>query len=118
MMDSFEIKWYLNREFPVILLEGDITGETSVKIRAAFDKIKSEKRTYSMIFDFTNSKYINSSGISIFIQLLQEYQAHNGQFIFTGLSDHLNKVIHIVGISGFITIYDTVDSAIILSKNQ
>ncbi len=117
-MDSFDIKWHLNREFPVIHLEGDITGEASVKIQAAYEKIKSEKRTYTMIFDFSNSKYINSSGISIFVQMLQEYQEHNGQFIFTGLNEHLSKVLHIVGITEFITICDSIDSAIILSKNQ
>lgn len=116
-MDSFNIKWDQNREIPVIHLEGDITGDISGKIQAAYDIIKSEKRTYTMIFDFSNSKYINSSGISIFIQLLQEYQAHNGQFIFTGLNEHLNKVLHIVGITEFIKICDTIESAFIFSKN-
>ncbi len=117
-MECFDIKWDITGECPVILLEGDITGDSSYRIQEAYDRIKSGKHTETLIFDFSNSQYINSSGISIFIQMLQDYQGHNGRFIFTGLNEHLNKVLHIVGITEFITICDTIDSAFILSKNK
>ena len=117
-MECFDIKWDMSKVCPVILLEGDITGDSSDKIQEAYNRIKSEKHTETVIFDFTNSKYINSSGISIFIQMLQEYQEHNGRFIFTGLNEHMSKVLDIVGITEYITICDSIDSAFDLSKNK
>ncbi len=117
-MKCFDIKWDNSKECPVILLEGDITGDSSDKIQQAYDRIKSEKHTETLIFDFTNSQYINSSGISIFIQMLQEYQEHNGRFIFTGLNEHMSKVLDIVGITEYITICDSINSAFSLSKNK
>lgn len=115
-MECFDIKWDMTRECPVILLQGDITGDSSHKIQETYNRIKSEKITETLIFDFSNSKYINSSGISIFIQMLQEYQEQNGRFIFTGLNEHMNKVLDIVGITEYITICDSIDSAFSLSK--
>lgn len=110
-MNSFEIQWDISKTYPVILLKGDITANSSEKIQAAYYEIKKTVSSNTLIFDFNNSKYINSSGISGLIKILQNHQETNGKFIFTGLSDHMIKVLDIVGLTEYVTICNDLDSA-------
>lgn len=111
-MDSFEIQWDTSKKCPVIFLKGDITGDSSEKIQAAYYEITKAASSNTLIFDFNNSKYINSSGISSLIKILHKHQETNGKFIFTGLSDHMVKVLDIVGLTEYVTICNNLDSAI------
>jgi len=110
-MESFEIEWDITGKCPVILLIGDITGDSSEKLQAVYHKIIDAGSADTLIFDFKNSRYINSSGISSLIRILHKHQEKNGKFIFTGLTDHLIKVLDIVGLTEYITICDSIDSA-------
>ncbi len=111
-MESFEIKWDIKGKCPVIFLQGDITGDSSEKLHAAYEEIKKEAAADTLIFDFNNSRYINSSGISSLIRILHIHQETNGKFIFTGLTEHMIKVFDIVGLTEYVTIYASIDAAL------
>lgn len=111
-MNAFNLKWTIEKDIPVISLEGDITSEADQILKNAYSDIKKKSKSRVYIFDFNNSNYINSSGISSFIKIIHLHKESNGDFIFTGLSDHLKKVMDIVGLTEYISISETVDSAI------
>lgn len=111
-MNPFNLKWELERDIPVIFLEGDITSESDHKLKEIYAEIKKNCKSRTYIFDFTNSNYINSSGISSFIKIIHLHKESNGEFIFTGLSEHLLKVMDIVGLTEYISISETIESAI------
>jgi len=107
-MDNFNLKWKNKDEYPVIFMEGDITSSSEKLLIEAYKEInESTKDSQIIIFNFENVNYINSSGISSIIKLLQMQKNKNGDFIFIGLSDHFKKVMDIVGLTDFITIYDS-----------
>lgn len=110
-MESFEIKLDTSGKCPVIQLKGDITGDSSEQLQTAYQEIIESVSSNTFIFDFNNSRYINSSGISSLIKILQQHQETNGRFIFTGLTEHMVKVLDIVGLTEYVTICDTIDSA-------
>ncbi len=106
-MKGFSLKIDLDNKIPVILLSGDITSDAEPFLHDAYEEIMKKKKAITIIFDFTNAHYINSSGISAFIKLIHKHNDFNGNFIFAGLSDHLKKVIDIVGLTEYITILDS-----------
>lgn len=106
-MKGFSLKIDLENKIPVIFLSGDITSDAEPFLHDAYEEIMKKKKAITIIFDFTNAQYINSSGISAFIKLIHKHNDFNGNFIFTGLSDHLKKVIDIVGLTEYITILDS-----------
>jgi anti-anti-sigma factor len=116
-METFDIQWNSNRKCPVILLKGDITGDSSDRLQAVYEEIKNAGSSNdTLIFDFNNSRYINSSGISSLIRILHIHQERNGRFIFTGLTEHMLKVLDIVGLTEYVTICDSIDSAFDTAK--
>lgn len=107
-MKDFNLKWEIKNEYPIIYMDGDITSGSNVELFNAYEDIcKSIKNSNIVLFDFNNVNYINSSGISSIIKLLQKQKNKNGDFIFIGLSEHFRKVMDIVGLADFITIHET-----------
>ena len=111
-MSSFNLKWSLEKSFPVIYLIGDITSEADHFLEEAYYEIKKQVKSNIYIFDFERANYINSSGISSFIKIIHIHKEQDGDFIFTGLSEHLKKVMDIVGLTDYVKIYDTIEAAI------
>lgn len=106
-MKGFSLKIDYDSKIPLVYLSGDITSDAEPFLHEAYEEIIKKTKTATIIFDFNNAFYINSSGISAFIKLIHKHNDYNGNFIFTGLSDHLKKVIDIVGLTEYITILDS-----------
>lgn len=110
-MDKFELNWKTDNNIPIIYMKGDITSNSDKELFRVYEEIKSSEMDYNIIlFDFNEVNYINSSGISSLIRLLQNQKDKNGDFIFIGLSEHFRKVMDIVGLTDFITMYDSLTS--------
>ena len=105
-MKGFSLRIDLDNKIPQVFLNGDITSDAESFLFEAYNEIMKKTKAPTIVFNFNNAHYINSSGISAFIKLLHQHNDINGKFIFTGLSDHLKKVIDIVGLTDYITISD------------
>jgi len=117
-MSSFSLNWKLEKNFPVIFLDGDITSEADQLLEEAYYEIRNQVKDKIYIFDFEKANYINSSGISSFIKIIHLHKDEDGDFIFTGLSEHLKKVMDIVGLTDYVKIFDTVEKAIQKNGND
>lgn len=99
-------------DIPVIIVEGDLTSDAGVDLKNTYNDIKNSLTLKKIIIDFEKCKYINSSGIASLISIIQTTNEVNGKTIFVGLSDHLNKVMEIVGLTDFVEILKNIDEAI------
>jgi len=117
-MSSFNLNWKIVKNFPVIFLDGDITSEADRLLEDAYFEIRNQIKEKIYIFDFEKASYINSSGISSFIKIIHMHKEEDGDFIFTGLSDHLKKVMDIVGLTDYVKIFDSIEVAIQKNKHE
>jgi len=117
-MSTFNLNWKIEKTFPIITLEGDITSEADQLLESAYFEIRNQIKERIYIFDFRKANYINSSGISSFIKIIHIHKEENGDFVFTGLSEHLKKVMDIVGLTDYVKIYDTIETAINKNKSD
>ncbi|MGQ9842141.1 MAG: STAS domain-containing protein [Spirochaetota bacterium] len=103
---------------PVLILEGDITSEADSDIMNSYRDLKEKNSFFYLIIDFKATKYINSAGIATLINIIQDFGDFGGRVVFTGLSQHFQKVMDIVGIIDFVNIYQTNEEALknIVSK--
>jgi len=97
---------------PVIIIEGDLTSDADGDAKGVYSEIKDNYSSQKLIINFENTKYINSSGIATLIHIIQDVNEKGGVIAFVGMSDHLKKVMNIVGISDFVRIYNSNSEAI------
>lgn len=97
---------------PVIFIEGDLTSDADGDAKGVYSDIKDKYSSQKIIINFENTKYINSSGIATLIHIIQDVNEKGGVIAFVGMSDHLKKVMNIVGISDFVRIYNSNSDAV------
>jgi anti-sigma B factor antagonist len=86
----------------ILALSGDIASTSKDIMLQAYHGVGEAKK---VLLDFSGVDYINSSGISIIIQMLIEERTagHRTIGIF-GLTPHFKKVFTMVGVSKYATI--------------
>lgn len=113
MKYNHNVTFEIYRDIPVIYIEGDMTSDADVDVKKAYAEVIETSDTVKLIINFEKTKYINSSGIATLINLIQGINEKSGEIAFVALSDHFHKVMDIVGITDFVCIYDTNDSAVL-----
>ncbi|MBD3165488.1 STAS domain-containing protein [bacterium] len=94
----FETHGYINN------LAGEAISE---KYREAFDQGGRQ-----FLFDLEDSKIINSVGVSILIEILEEIVERNGTMAFCHCVPIVKKTFNIMGITQYASIYETRSEAL------
>jgi anti-anti-sigma factor len=97
---------------PIIFIEGDLTSDADGDAKGVYSSVKEKYSSKKLIVNFENTKYINSSGIATLIHIIQDVNEKGGVIAFVGMSDHLKKVMNIVGISDFVQIFNSNNDAL------
>jgi anti-anti-sigma factor len=111
-MHSIDLTWQVIKSFPIIFFDGYITLEIEEILQKTYQEVMEQVNSKILIFDFNKASYINSSGISSLIKILKKYNEKGGTLIFTGLSDHIKKVMDIVGLTDYVKTFSTIELAI------
>jgi len=117
-MDTFDLNWGIIKSFPIIYLDGYITQGAKQLLEETYNEIIGRVKTKMLIFDFSKIDYINSSGISFFLNILSISNKTGIEIIFAGLSDQIKKVIDIVELTDYVKVFDTIDTAIKYCNNE
>ena len=65
--------------------------------------------TSSLVMDFKDLKYIDSSGICLMAQLKKKYSAGSGKFALMGVSKEVMDVLRITALDSFFTFISSED---------
>lgn len=97
-------------EFNVVEITGNIETEKEMvkemNLNLADLMNKGEK---NFIFNLAALEYIDSAGISIFIDVVQHVKAINGEVYFIVSDDNVRKIISLVGLDQLIKIYNSLE---------
>jgi anti-anti-sigma factor len=85
----------------VIELRGDIDGSARVALTGAYDKAAGPG---TLLLDFSEVAYINSTGIALIVGLLARARSDQRPVTARGLSAHYREIFEITRLSDFMTI--------------
>jgi anti-anti-sigma factor len=95
----------------IIDLRGEINAFAEAFLYAAYEKaLDSDPAT--IILNFSDVVYINSTGIALIVGLLAQARKTHRRLITCGLSEHYQDIFHITRLSDFMTIYTDEASAL------
>ena len=94
----------------VINIKGDVTAVTGEVIKDAYmnDTISGLNK---ILLAFDKDCYINSGGLAFLIDIASEGRNKNQKLHASGLSDHFQKIFHMVGLTRCITVFPTAEAA-------
>jgi len=111
-------KWHIDQlsspaGHPVFVLrfDGDIAATSRADFEGCYQSLPKESSKL-ILLDFSKVSYINSSGITLVIQLLMEAYHHAQKVCAFGLSPHFTKVFTVAGITKYADLFHTQAEAI------
>lgn len=111
MQEVNEIKLETHDAVTVMDIKGDVTAFSEPFLNEAY-RNASDRGAQKILLKFDSNAYINSGGIAVLIQVLAQIQKNDQRIGILGISDHFKKIFHMVGITKFAKIYDSLEDAL------
>jgi anti-sigma B factor antagonist len=94
----------------VLRLEGEIDISTSPELRMRLQQHLKGKCP-ALVLDFTEVRYIDSSGLATIVEYLQLAHAFEGRLALAHVSDRVRTIFELVRLHEFLPIHPTVADA-------
>lgn len=111
MFDSFQIRTKTVGDIIIIETDGYINNAAGDEIAECCKKCISEGKT-KLLVNLGKSPVINSVGVSIFIEVIEELQIKKGSIGFFNLVPIVRKTFDIMGITKYSAIYNNEEEAV------
>ena len=95
----------------VLPLEGEIDLHVSPRIAASLKAII-EQKPERLVVDLSDVTYIDSSGLAVLIEGMQNVEAYGGKFFLAGLQDNVRSIFEIARLDQVFIIFPHVDAAL------
>lgn len=95
----------------ILDLRGEINADAEEALNAAYVEAESQNSA-TVVLNFREVSYINSTGIALIVGLLARAQKARRQLLAYGLSNHYEEIFQITRLSDFMTIYPDEASAL------
>lgn len=95
----------------VVDISGELNGNGEEALMSAYTAA-SNGRTQTIILNFTNLDYMNSSGIGLLVTLLIRVQRQKQRLLAYGLSGHYQQIFELTRLNEAITIYNHEQAAL------
>jgi len=107
-MSQPNVTMQVNRQpgVSVIAIRGEVTGFAEDALMEAYNAAGADPRQ-TIILDFTDLEYMNSSGIGLLVTLLIRAQRQQQRLLACGLSDHYRQIFDLTRLNEAIGLYDS-----------
>lgn len=95
----------------VLPLEGEIDLHVSPGIAASL-KAMTETKPPQLVVDLSRVNYIDSSGLAVLIEAMQNVTAYGGKFALAGLQEGVRPIFEIARLDQVFRIFPDVDAAL------
>lgn len=96
----------------VVKLSGEIDHHTSVEIRECIDREYQKRRGKSILFDFNDVVFMDSSGIGMLMGRYRNVAISGGNIGLLNVSGNIDKVLSLSGLYKLMKTYDNKEDAL------
>jgi anti-sigma B factor antagonist len=103
MPDRFDAVVRVDDGVPIIDLEGEIDGDAEAALLGAYDRAAADANR--LVLNFGPTKYINSTGLAVIVQILARARAAGIAIHAFGLNDHYRHIFEITRLVDFVELH-------------
>lgn len=96
----------------IIRLYEELDHHKAISLREESDKIISGKYIKDIIFDFTGSEFMDSSGIGVIMGRYKKVIFAGGKVAVTGVNQSVDRIFKLSGLYKIIHRFDSVEDAV------
>jgi stage II sporulation protein AA (anti-sigma F factor antagonist) len=99
------------RDALIVRLEGELDHHHAEEIRDSLDKQLEDPSIRHLILDLSNLRFMDSSGIGVFIGRYKTINKRGGQVCITNVNPQLGRILDVSGLYRILKVYDTAEKA-------
>lgn len=96
------LKLERNQQVLTARLDGDIDHHHVLFLRAALDRVLTDSRASSLVFDLSRVDFMDSSGIGLLIGRYKRMQSSGGQTYICASNPQVDRILSLSGIDTLI----------------
>jgi len=96
----------------VIHVGGDLDHHVAEQIREQADQLIEQRKILHVIFDFSRSNFMDSSGIGVIMGRYRKVCYAGGRVSVTGVAGRMDKVFRMSGLDRIVRRYDRLEDVI------
>ena len=96
----------------IIHLPKEFDHHNCRNLRYETDLLMAENYVSRIIFDFTRTRFMDSSGIGVLLNRYKQMRGSRGSVAYYGAGRQVKRILSIGGIAGIVQGYDTKEAAI------
>lgn len=96
----------------VVKIEGELDHHTADEVRERLDSMLDDPTIKHMVFDLSQLKFMDSSGIGVFIGRYKAVSQRSGTVSVVYVTPQINKVLEVSGLYRIIKKYDSLEEAL------
>lgn len=108
-----EVNFKCNGKNLIVIICGEIDHHTSEDVRDRIDNYLDSNIVKNIIFDLKNLDFMDSAGIGVIIGRYKKIAPFGGKVALVITKPQIKRIIEISGLLKIITIYDSLDNALI-----
>jgi anti-sigma B factor antagonist len=101
----------VNDAASVVDIKGEVTAASEAPLMDAYNRAGAEG-TRTVVLNFTDLEYMNSSGIGLLVTLLIRANRQKQRLVAFGLSDHYRQIFELTRLDEAIAIHDDEETAV------
>jgi len=101
----------LPEEKNVLSLEGEIDLHVSPRVAASLEAMIRDKPP-RIVVDLSRVNYIDSSGLAVLVEAMQNVEEYGGKFALAGLQESVRSIFETARLDQVFLIYPHVDAAL------
>lgn len=107
-----QIKFSTKGSTLIISIIGELDHHSAETVRRKADYEIMKSTTKNLIFDFSQTTFMDSSGIGVIMGRYKNIEKLNGKAAAVNVNDQIARIFEMSGLSKIIPICDNIDSAI------
>ena len=111
MSKDIQVSTSQKGDIAIISIKGDVTAMTGEVIGNAYQN-DAVSNSPKILLQFDKDCYINSGGLASLIDIASEGRKKEQKIHACGLSDHFQKIFHMIGLTRCIPIFSSEEAAI------
>ena len=89
-----------------IMVPKELDHHSCIEIRENADGIMLKENIKEVVFDFSNTEFMDSSGIGLLVGRYRKVHSFGGQVLVCNVTGHMAKILQLSGIEKFIGKYE------------
>lgn len=96
----------------IIHLPKEVDHHNCRNLKNEIELLLAENYVNKIVVDFTNTYFMDSSGIGVLINSHKQMDRSNGRLVIYGAGTQISRILKIGGILGLVQVFDTKEAAI------